>query len=52
MNLGKRVLTRIDNQVKECSVIKIEREDLTLKDDEGNIVIRKFWEIRTIPYQS
>ena len=48
MRIGERVITKVDNQVKEYRVIKIGDEDLTLKNTEGNIIIRKFWEINKV----
>lgn len=49
MLIGNKVLARIDGLVKECEVIEIGKEDLTLKYDEDKIITRKFWEIARIP---
>lgn len=49
MLIGNKVLARINGQLKECEVIEIVKEDLTLKYDEDKIITRKFWEIARIP---
>jgi hypothetical protein len=48
MQIGAKVLTRIDGKVKECEVIEIGKEDLILKYDGDKTTIRKFWEIAKI----
>jgi hypothetical protein len=48
MQIGERVLARIDRKLIECEVIEIGREDLILKY-EDIIITRKFWEIARIP---
>jgi hypothetical protein len=48
MQIGIKVLARIDGEVKECEVIEIGKEDLTLKYDGDKIITRKFWEIAKI----
>jgi hypothetical protein len=48
MLIGNKVLARINGELKECEVIEIGKEDLTLKY-EDIIITRKFWEIAKIP---
>lgn len=48
MQIGAKVLARIDGEVKECEVIEVGKEDLTLKYDGDKTTTRKFWEIAKI----
>lgn len=47
MYLGQRLIIKHENVVKEGSVVKIYPEELDIKLDDGTLVRRKFWEVRT-----
>jgi membrane protease subunit (stomatin/prohibitin family) len=46
MHIGFRLLIKHEGKVQEGSVIKIYEEDLDIRLDSGEIVRRKFWEVR------
>lgn len=48
MNLGERILAKVNGQIRECIVIKTGYEDLDLFVESGITIRRKFWEIRKI----
>jgi len=49
MNIGKKLLVKHDGKVQEGNVEKIYDEDLDIRLDNGELIRRKFWEIRSIP---
>ena len=51
MHIGQRLLIKHDGIVQEGSVVKIYDEDLDIELENKIIVRRKFWEIRSIPYE-
>jgi hypothetical protein len=48
MNLGQSVLCRYNGEVHEGKVIKIFPEELEIELYNGEVIRRKFWEIRQI----
>lgn len=48
MHIGKRLLIKHDEKIKEGIVIKIFNEDLDIQLENGIIVRRKYWEVRKI----
>jgi hypothetical protein len=48
MHIGKRLLIKHNNIVQEGKVEKIFSEDLEIRLDNNEIIIRKFWEVRKI----
>lgn len=51
MYIGKPLLIRHNGQIIEGKVEKIYPEDLDIKLPNGEIVRRKFWEVRAIDYE-
>lgn len=51
MHVGKPLLIKENGQIKKGIVINFSSEDLEIKLEDGNIVRRKFWEIREIPHE-
>lgn len=49
MYIGYRLLIKHEGEVKEGIVEKIFEEDLDIKLNTGEIIRRKFWEVRSIP---
>jgi hypothetical protein len=47
MYLGKRVIVKHDNKLQEGNVIQIFLEELEIKLDTGELIRRKYWEIRS-----
>lgn len=48
MNIGQKVLLKVNRILRKGIVEKIYREDLDLRLSTGELVNRKFWEIRKI----
>lgn len=48
MYIGKRLLVRHNGIVQEGNVEKIFMNDLDIKLDNGDLIRRKFWEVRSI----
>jgi len=51
MHIGKHILIRDEDQIKEGIVIKILYEDLEIRLEDNTIITRKFWEIHTCQNQ-
>ena len=49
MHIGKRLLIRYEGKVQEGSVIDISQDDLNIRLDDGTIISKKFWEVRSLP---
>lgn len=49
MNIGKPVLVKHNEVVVEGIVQKIFSEDLEIRLDNGELIRRKYWEIRVVP---
>jgi hypothetical protein len=47
MYLGKRVIVKHNNKLQEGNVIQIFSEELEIKLDTGELIRRKFWEVRS-----
>ena len=47
MYIGKRLLIKEKKQIKKGIVINFSEEDLDIKLEDGTIVKRKFWEVRS-----
>jgi len=48
MHIGKWLLVKYEGKLFKGIVIKIHSEDLDIKLDNGDIIRRKFWEVRII----
>jgi hypothetical protein len=48
MHLGKWLLVKHEGQIKKGIVQKIYSEDLDIQLEDGTVIRRKFWEVRTI----
>lgn len=51
MHIGKYLLIKHENKIVKGIVIKIFEEDLDIELEDKTIVRRKFWEVRSIPYE-
>ena len=49
MNIGKPVLVKHNESVVEGIVQEVFSEDLEIRLDNGELIRRKYWEIRAIP---
>ena len=49
MYIGKYLLVKYEGKIKKGMVKKIYFEDLDIQLEDGNIVRRKFWEVRISP---
>ena len=45
MHIGDTRLAKVNGKLKECIVVEMKYEDVTL-DDNGTLIQRKYWEIR------
>jgi hypothetical protein len=52
MQIGTWLLIKHENIIKKGRVIKIYPEDLDIQLENGNIVRRKYWEVRTAPFDN
>jgi len=48
MHIGKRLLIKHEGKILEGNVEQIFVEDLYIRLDSGELIIRKFWEVRII----
>lgn len=49
MQIGARLLIRHEGKIVEGTVMKLFEETIEIKLGNGEFVIRKFWEVRSIP---
>jgi hypothetical protein len=49
MNIGKAVLVKHNEVVVEGIVQEVFSEDLEIRLDNGELIRRKYWEIRVVP---
>lgn len=52
MHIGKWLLVKYEGKVLRGIVIKIFEEDLDIELDDKVIIRRKFWEVRSCPYDN
>jgi hypothetical protein len=48
MNIGRRLLIKHNEKIQEGIVERIYTEDLDIRLDNGELIRRKFWEVRSI----
>jgi len=51
MYLSQTVLIKYNEKIVEGKVVKIYDEELDIKLDDGEIVRKKYWEIRSVPIE-
>ena len=52
MHIGKWLLVKHEDKIFKGIVVKINTEDLDIKLENGDIIRRKFWEVRSIPFNN
>jgi hypothetical protein len=52
MHIGKRLLVRHKGKVQEGIVENISGDDLDIRLDNGELIRKKFWEVRRIDEKS
>jgi hypothetical protein len=52
MHIGKWLLVRHEGKVLKGIVTMIFQEDLDIRLDDNTIIRRKFWEVRTAPFDN
>lgn len=52
MYIGKIVLIKHEGQIQEGNVEQIYPEDLDIRLVNGELIRRKFWEVRSKPYDN
>lgn len=52
MQIGKWLLTKHNGVVVKGIVIEFFSEDINIKLDDGTIIQRKYWEVRSAPYDN
>jgi len=52
MHIGKWLLVRHEGKVLKGIVTNIFQEDLDIRLDDNTIIRRKFWEVRTAPFDN
>ena len=52
MHIGKWLLVKHEGKVMKGIVTKIYNEDLDIRLDDDTIIRRKFWEVRSAPYDN
>jgi hypothetical protein len=51
MNIGKRLIVKHKEKIQEGVVEKIYIEDLDIRLDSGELINRKYWEVRVKSYE-
>jgi len=49
MYIGKKLLVKHNDKIQEGIVENFYEEDLDIRLDDGEIIRRKFWEVRSLP---
>jgi hypothetical protein len=52
MQIGRWLLVKHEDKILRGMVIKIYSEDLDIRLEDDTIVRRKFWEVRSCPYDN
>ena len=52
MYIGRRLLVKHEGKIQEGIVTKIYNEDLDIRLEDETIISRKFWEVRSIPFDN
>jgi len=52
MHIGKWLLVKHEGKILKGIVVNFWQEDLDIRLDDDTIIRRKFWEIRSCPYEN
>jgi hypothetical protein len=52
MQIGRWLLVKHEDKILRGMVIKIYSEDLDIRLEDDTIIRRKFWEVRSAPYDN
>lgn len=52
MHIGKWLLIKHEGIIHKGMVIKFFRDDLNIRLEDGTIIDRKFWEVRSLPFDN
>jgi len=52
MQIGRRLLVKHEGKIQEGIVENIWSEDLFIRLENGELISRKFWEVRSVPFDN